>query len=124
MRAKKKAEKSPEEFEFEFLSHLAEKERANVAHTAQMGEQLQNLYDNGTYAFLDAELFAPIQQAMFDALNSNAIDPFDGNQMAQWKALVQSIKQIKLRWQNKIQAGILARQTLLDSTTSNGGETA
>lgn len=111
------------EQQYKFLAELHQRELQDKLNAATVGERLEGFRIDGTFDFLNTEIFEPIRQSMFAAIETGKLDPTDTKQMTQWSGLVQGIRQIKLRWEQKIKdAKRLRMEILKDSTPNEGGE--
>lgn len=89
-----------------------------LKRTAMEGDKLTDFVSTGAFDILISLVLDPMEQAAF--VEFTKVDPANTFEVIQIQKIYQVINEIKKRVDTKIQAGIMARQQLLDSTPEEG----
>lgn len=87
---------------------------------AMDGDKLTDIVSNGSFDVLVDLILDPMEKEAFLAFTK--IDPSNMIEIMQTQKIAQVVNEIKKKIEIKIQAGVLARQQLLNSTPEEGRE--
>jgi hypothetical protein len=96
-----------------------EADQAARLKLAKDGERLESFVETGAFDVLIELVLDPMEKEAFEAFKK--IDPSETLEVLQTQKLAQVVAEIKRRVESKIQAGLFARQQLLDDSTPKEG---